>query len=371
MRKQAFAVAAALATVLSLSAAAGGTTTSYPLVATADGQAVLSLDGPAAAEVPAPLELESLTIESEAVEPLVIPASTPAGNNKRTLWGYEASFANSRVHSYLMSPTGTGPVTPTGFCVPGPPVPPASNGRGVAFDPLSSNILITRLTVFGAPGDNQVFEIVPPNVTPGVCPVVRVVTVTDTQGDFAPRAFGAIDVDEATKHWWLAEYQPINVGGVALSYFYKVNRNTGEILDGCAIPFRGGGVGNDTLSVFRDPDLPKSDKYLLTDAGENITTPHSLAVIAQSDCHGGRVVTPVAEFPKTTPGGTTGIDFEWPGLINSNNPQFFNNGDDPFATSTFMGPTGSLIEDISVCGFRASTILDPQDGGGNDFCPYP
>ena len=373
MRNQVFAVAAALAIVLGVTAAAGSTTVSYPTVAYLDGTPAASLDTSGlTAEVPAPLELDSLVIEPEAVEPLVIPASTPAGNNKQTTWGYEAALT-SRVHSWLIGPTGTGPVTPTGNCVPGPPVPPVSNGRGVAFDPLSSNILITRLTGFGVPGDNQVFEIVPPNVSPGVCPVVRVVTVTDTQGDFAPRAFGSIDVDEATKHWWLAEYQPIVVGGVPLSFFYKVNRNTGEILDGCAIRFRGGGVGNETLAVFRDPDLPGSDKYLLTDAGEPNTVPNTYAVIDQADCHRGEVVTPVAEFPKTNPGGAAGIDFEWPGLIVSNLFQFWNVGDDPFTTPIFMGSTapGFNIEDISVCGFRGSTNLDPNDGGGNDFCPYP
>jgi hypothetical protein len=221
----------------------------------------------------------------------------------------------------------------------------------------------------GAPGDNHVFEIVPPNVSPGVCPVVRTVTVTDTQGEFQPNSFGAIDVDEATKHWWLAEYQPIVVAGAPLSYFYKVNRNTGEILDACAIPFRGGGVGNDTLAAFRDPDLPGSDKYFLTDAGETTTTPNTYAVIDQADCHGGAVVTPVAEFPKANP--ASGIDFEWPGLISTSGGMLFNNGDDPFATSTVMGSTGTFLEDISVCGFRASTVLDPHDGGGNDFCPYP
>jgi hypothetical protein len=122
---------------------------------------------------------------------------------------------------------------------------------------------------------------------------------------------GAIDVDEASKHLWVAGYQPVNVAGALLSSLYKVNRNTRKIIDSCAIPSRGGGVGNDTLTVFRSEEPLGSSKYLLTDAGEDETRPDTLALIDQADCRGG-VVTPIMEFPKIQ--AMTAVDFEWPPL---------------------------------------------------------
>jgi hypothetical protein len=143
------------------------------------------------------------------------------------------------------------------------------------------------------------------------------------------------------------------------------------VLQSCWLPFRDDGEGNDTLAVYRNPNLPGSSKYLLTDAGELTTTPNTYALIDQSDCHNGNQVTPILEFPKSTPGGASGIDVEWGGMI-STNPilnTFYNNGDAPFASATPIGPTFRTqagVEDISVCGFRAKF-----GGDGNDFCPYP
>jgi hypothetical protein len=150
---------------------------------------------------------------------------------------------------------------------------------------------------------------------------------------------------------------------------YLINRNNGLVLQSCAIPFRGGGVGNDTLFVYRNPSLPGSGKYIVSDAGQLATDdPHTYAVIDQSDCHNGKVVTPVEDIPVTTLPGVAGADFEWPGLVNTNPTEFYNNGDHPWTTATLIGTTdGSLVEDVSLCGFRARI----GSGGGNDFCPYP
>ena len=59
---------------------------------------------------------------------------------------------------------------------------------------------------------------------------------------------------------------------------------------------------------------------------------------------------------------------EWPGLLNTNLSQLFNNGDQPFATATLVGSWGntSSMEDISLCAFRGAF-----GGDGNDLCPYP
>ena len=90
---------------------------------------------------------------------------------------------------------------------------------------------------------------------------------------------------------------------------------------------------------------------------------NTLALIEQSACHGGQQVTPAAEFPKDH-----GIDFEWPGLLNTDSENLLNNGAPPFATSTDHGPWGNtdVMEDITLCGFRATF-----GGRGNDMCAYP
>jgi hypothetical protein len=63
----------------------------------------------------------------------------------------------------------------------------------------------------------------------------------------------------------------------------------------------------------------------------------------------------------------TGIDFEWLGLLNTDLHFAYINGDQPFATTTLLGPTGAVfgLEDIALCAYRAKF-----GGGGNDGCPY-
>src|SRR5438270_11997844 len=56
----------------------------------------------------------------------------PSGSESHLLWGYEAAFANARLFAYTFDPYSI-----VAQCVPtGPNIPSASNGRGVAFDPL-------------------------------------------------------------------------------------------------------------------------------------------------------------------------------------------------------------------------------------------
>ena len=78
----------------------------------------------------------------------------------------------------------------------------------------------------------------------------------------------------------------------------------------------------------------------------------------------------VASFAKNRAIGVTGIDFEWPGLLETDvfaDSFLYNNFDQPFATSSTYGPWGDTItmEDITLCGFRAKF-----GGDGRDFCPY-
>src|SRR5438067_5454306 len=87
----------------------------------------------------------------------------PSGSMSHLLWGYEAAFTNARLFAWTFAP-----FAPVAQCVPtGPNIPPSSNGRGVAFDPIDGNLWISRLTGFA--GDGQIHKVTPPNVTPGVC----------------------------------------------------------------------------------------------------------------------------------------------------------------------------------------------------------
>src|SRR2546422_60597 len=73
----------------------------------------------------------------------------PPGNFSNLYWGYEANFSDSSLNAYRAI-FGNPRV---GTCVPmGPDLPSASNGRGVAFDPLDGKLWISRLTGLGLPG---------------------------------------------------------------------------------------------------------------------------------------------------------------------------------------------------------------------------
>jgi hypothetical protein len=348
------ALVAAL-TVVFAGPSGGATGVNYPTFATINGETA-SLDTPGAVSVPA---LPSLFSYSVPETPAAPAADSPPGNFKHTLWGNEAGLTTSRILQYTVIPG----VTPGPTCVPthGAGSPTQQNGRGVAFDPLSNNLWNTTVALFA--GDGYVHQ----NTPPPACTPTKELPFGDGPGGTIQDDIGALDVDEGSKHIWAAGYQPILVQNVMRSYLYLVNRNNGKILQSCWIPFRGGGVGNDTLSTYKNPSLPGSAKYLLTDAGELMTVPNSYALIDQSDCHGGNQVTPIMEFLKTTPMGVSGIDLEWPGLLNTNGDELYNNGDQPFTTPTLVGNWGNTMsmEDISLCGYRGVV-----GGDGNDSCPY-
>lgn len=313
-----------------------------------------------------PVVIDDYGFADELVTPLADPVGPP-GNMKTTFWGYQANASNSRLHSYTGYPNG--PVVPGPVCVPtlSGGAGQTANGRGVAFDPLTGDLWISRLTGITFNGDSKLYLVQPPNIDPA-CREVTEIVVHSKPGRPIQDDFGALDVDEATKHIWAAGYKPIVSGGVEKSYFYLVNRNNGLVLQSCWVPFRDGGEGNDTLAVYRNPSLPGSSKYLITDAGEDMTFPPTYEIIDQSDCHNGNQVTPVAEVPKTV--NATGIDVEWGGMLTSALDRFHNQGDYPFSANTVIGLSGEPfllgIEDVSVCGFRAKF-----GGDGNDFCPYP
>jgi hypothetical protein len=361
MRRRIIAILTVLALPLGLSSRVHAAQT----LALATGQVVTGdATGLNVQPFPATQTVNTVNVDSP-IDTMPDPTGPP-GNNSKVVWGYEASFASPHVRSYHFGP----PVTPIANCVPDPAViPAASNGRGMAFDPLDGDLWISRLTVFT--GDDKIWKIVPPQATPtpGVCPVVTSLTVHDKAGNPpAQTGFGALDVDDGSKHIWAAGYIPVLQNGVLKNFFYLVNRNNGLILRSCYLTTLNPFAGNDSLAFAHLDGLPGSGRYLLTDNGEFVATDPILAIDTDS-CHDGQQATVVASFPKTR--GMTGIDFEWPGLLNTDvlaDSNLYNNGNQPFTTSTLYGPWGdtTTMEDISLCGFRATF-----GGRGNDFCPYP
>jgi hypothetical protein len=287
------------------------------------------------------------------------PASVPAphGSLSHLLWGYESDFLESKLTAYTFDPYSV-----VASCVPsGPNIPSTSNGRGVAFDPVDGNLWISRLTSFA--GDGQIHEVSPPNVTPGTCPEIKTLTVHAKEGRPIQPDYGALDVDNKSGHIWAAGYSPVSVGGGPLrNYFYEINRNNGLILQSCYIPAFAARPTNDSLTVMKNTKLPGSSQYLVTDGGELETT---IKVIDRASCHRGNEATVVATT--NVDHGVAGIDFEWPGLLNTDGFTLFNNGN--FSTplwgpGTPLGPT-FFTEDISLCGYSATF-----GGGGSDHCPY-
>ncbi|TMG51781.1 MAG: hypothetical protein E6H91_02690 [Chloroflexi bacterium] len=318
-------------------------------------------DDPTLPPLSAVLRRESYEMIDTLADPVSALDPPPGGKSNSTLmWGYEANFANSRILSYNIAPYAGGPE-----CVPDAAAGgPTGNGRGVAYDPLDGNLWITRLTFFV--GDGLIHKVTPPQVTPGTCPQVSVIPFGDGLGGTIQDDIGALDLDQGSKHIWAAGYAPIIVGlAPPRNYFYLVDRDNGKILQSCFIPanlLNGAGF-NDSLSYARLPGLPGSGQYLLTDGGEFFAAP--LKVIDTASCHDGKQATIVATFQTTH--GLTGIDFESPGLLSSDPFFLYNDGDQPFTSSTVIGPTTATfgLEDISFCGFRAKF-----GGDGNDGCPY-
>jgi hypothetical protein len=309
-----------------------------------------------------------------AAEPVALNASLPAASSSGgpVVWGYEAKDQSARILAYTAGP----PATWVADCVP----PSSINGRGVAYDPVDGNLWYTSVTFPNFLGDGLIHKTTPPQT--GACNLVNEIPFADGPGGTIQDDIGAIDIDGESRHIWAAGYKPVTVGSVRRSYLYLVNRNNGTIIRSCWLPFRDGGVGNDTLAYARLGGLPGSGQYILTDAGQNNTSPNRLAVIDTNDCKGGVQVTPVADYDKVK--GMTGIDFEWPGLVDeeisfTQDPQtsvisafstLFNLGGPPFSTVT--EEYGRLrdgagmdveVEDVSLCATNARL-------GVEETCPY-
>lgn len=341
--------------VASLEPVFGGSIFSVDM-ATPDGRIVQGdTTGLLVAPVGVGLVVNTYLVPEIPAEPVLVPTSVQAGSASggAVIWGYEAAENFARILAYGAGP----PVTPTADCVP----PQSINGRGIAYDPIDGNLWYTTVTFSTFLGDGFIRKTTPPQT--GQCALVNQIPFGDGPGGTVQDDIGAIDIDGESRHLWVAGYKPIFVVDTYRSYLYLVNRNNGSTIKSCWIPFRFGGVGNDTLTYARLNDLPGSGQYLLTDAGEDNTIGRSLAVIDVTDCKGGSRVTPVAEFEKVVP--MTGLDFEWPGLMATDLTSLYNLGGPPFSSATNHGPWGNTteIEDVSLCASDARM-------GDVQGCPY-
>jgi len=341
-----------VATVLGFSSSARA---SDVVLATPNGMIVSgSTLGLTVGQVTPGLVVNSYIVPETAAASLPDP---PARGVDPLLWGYEASDAAAHIFTYHVF-VGSPPVSQGPSCIPFG----SQNGRGLAFDPLDGNLWYTFVNM-GFDGDGFIHKTTPPNT--GSCAFVTQIPFGDGPGGTLQDDIGALDIDPASKHIWAAGYKPVTVGGVKRAYIYLVNRNSGSIIQSCWVPARNaGGVGNDTLSVATLTGLPGSGKYLLTDAGEITTFPSTLEAIDVLDCKGGDQVIPVAEFTKGN--GMSGVDFEGPGLLGTDETNLDIYGDQPFSSDTSYGPFGNTMEmeDMSLCAYK--TVF----GGADASCPY-
>ncbi|HEV8700005.1 MAG TPA: hypothetical protein VGV60_01890 [Candidatus Polarisedimenticolia bacterium] len=339
---------------LLMAALFGETTTSAIEFATADGKLVtVLLPGVPVTLIPPPIVLSSYVVPESTAQPMSLETTSPTINSP-LIWGYEAAETNAHLFAYTID----SPPTMVADCVP----PGSINGRGVTLDPLDGNLWYSFVTFDQFLGDGLIHKTTPPNS--GSCVEVDQIPFEDGPGGMIQDDIGALDVDGVTKHLWVAGYRAVRVGLEHRSYLYLVNRNSGKIIRSCWVPSHEGGVGNDSLTYARLEGLPGSGQYLLTDAGEVNTYLDQLLIVDAADCRGGVQATPVATFTKSE--GMSGFDYEWPGLLDTENANLFNLGGQPFSSSLMHGPWGQAtgMEDLGLCASKG------EMNGSDNTCPY-
>ena len=267
------------------------------------------------------------------------------------LWGYSSELGTSHIVQYDI-----GTDTFTTSCTPPGSFNGEANGRGIAFDPTDGNLWYTFLGPAFV-GDGLIHKTTPPPL----CNTVTTIPFCDGPGGTTQDAIGAMDVDPDDGQLWVAGYQPI--GGQ--SFLYKVDSSSGAILQSCSVPFGDGGEGNDTLTEAKLPGLTGSGNYLLTDAGEVVTSgipPGDLLVVDEATCIGGGPGTVVTTYQKII--NMTGIDYELSELIATGAGFIYSLGGPPFGSAqAFMSEApGVGLEDITMKTQLAVTGM--MTGGG-------
>jgi hypothetical protein len=317
------------------------------------------------------------------------PIGPPAHDH---LWGYEAGEV-STISEYAIDPV----TSTTSFavsCVP----PRTENGRGIAHDPAATAVpaqpsigapagaggellWYTRLGAVAFEGDGFIHRTTLPSSMPP-CADRGAIPFHDGPGGSVQDDIGALDLHPVNAGLLaVAGYLPTGADGTGnggFSIFYKVNKANGQIVGTCKMQFRGGGEGNDTLTVA---NLPGLGLVWLSDAGEPVTSPNNLAAFTDASVSGppppGVIpdCTIVADFPKFVP--LTGIDYEpipkpmsqprQESLVATDILHFFDLDNPPFALPRLMGSTAPSagLEDITLAACPSEDD-DDNDGLSNE-----
>jgi hypothetical protein len=261
------------------------------------------------------------------------------------LWAYEAALAGARILEYDISSD-----TFVASCVPDA----AANGRGIAFDPVDSNLWYTRI-----PGDGLIHKV----TSPPACTPVATIPFADGPGGTVQDDIGALDVDPDDGNLWATGYEGIGGQfGPGPIVLYKVNRATGAIINSCTVPKGDNFNQNDTLTEAKLSGLPGSGSYLITDAGE-FDAGVSILVVDEASCTGGGPGTVVATYPNVF--GMTGADYELGALFTTNLSSIYNLNNPPFgaAVATMSAAPSTTLEDITlnvVASLPATLTLQPK-----------
>jgi hypothetical protein len=292
------------------------------------------------------------TLTALAWSTTAVATHAPPGTK---FWGYEASFADSRILQYDI-----GTDTFDTSCVP-QGVPAASNGRGIAFDPRlaggAGGFHITRLTEFV--GDGFIHQV----GLPPTCPNLGRIPFGDGPGGVDPDDIGALDLDPDTGNLYAAEYIPKDV-----STLFEVDASSGAIIRACNLPPLD---GNDTLAVVNNyPGLPPG-KHLVTDNGEFSTTAQFVIPVTSMGAWMGPAMAPPCTIAATgmTPGGRTGYDFEDPpanDLIATDLENIYDHNGFPWTTTqaTMSAAPSFTLEDTTLR-TTVGEVCPPEDDDDN------
>jgi hypothetical protein len=272
------------------------------------------------------------------------------------LWVQRLRQENSVLQEYdIMSDTMTGSCVPAGAEV---PPNPFGFGCGVAHDPTDDTLWYSALNAMSPDGEFVEGGGLLHHMTLD-CTELPPLVVGDGSGGTMQDDLDSLDLDPDDGNIWANGNVPF--GDTNYHAFYKIDRNTGEILQSCEVyPLSADVRGNDTLAIARLEGLPGSGKYILSDVAPGIfsggpvgvTIPIELAAYDAEACTGGLgvEVLPVATFvvpfavpvPDGQPVGLSGIDFEKGELIG-----VYNTYPDPMTMQQYLvdfgGPPFSSV----------------------------
>ncbi len=250
------------------------------------------------------------------------------------IWGITASFGLARIQQWdpvthaKVTDFSSNPIAGQAQC----------NGRGISFDGVGALWYSCTINFGAFDGDGVIHKI-------GLGGGSDILTIPDNGLGASPgygfggRGIGAIDLHTGTGNIWVISYKPIN-------NLEEIRELTpaGALVSRCDVPFGGGGVGTETLTV------DETAGTFLTNAAEPLffLDEYVLPVGSQGAC------TLVANY-NPTPVRIGGIDFD----INGNlaNSEVINAVLGGLGTRPFSVVVGSFVGDAAI---EDITFLTPR-----------